>query len=332
VLVLVLVAATVVALLVAGCGSSSSSSSSSSPAATPSASATSAASWTPADLAAIKPDPSLKAMLPSSITSSNNLRVASDIPYPPWEYYDPATSKNPAGFDFDLSQAIGAKLGIPTSFNEVPFDSIILNIKAGKNDMIMSDMYDNQERQNSGITFVDYALDGTSMLVKKGNPSGVTNLDSLVGQTVACESGTTQQAFLQSLNKQFASAGKSKITILALPNQPAALLAVTSGRAICDVTDHSTAAYIAKTTNNGATFEVVSDPSAPDGYDPQMTGIGIVSTNTGLIKAVQKALQDLIDEGSYQKIVAKYGLLPVDSAQINAGPAYAASHAGASGL
>jgi polar amino acid transport system substrate-binding protein len=314
---LVAVAVAALVALAAGCGSSSPSSSTSP---TPSATtSTSATTWTPADLAALKADPTLKPMLPSSIASSNNLRVASDIPYPPWEYYDPATSKNPAGFDFDLSQAIGAKIGIPTSFNETPFDSIILSIKGGKNDMIMSDMYDNAEREAQGVSFVDYAYDGTSALVKKGNPSGVSNLDSLAGQTVACESGTTQQAFLQNLNKQFASSGKSKITILALPNQPAALLAVTSGRAVADLTDHSTASYIAKTTNNGNTFEVVADPSAPQGYDPQLVGIGIVAKNTSLINTVQKALQDLIDEGAYQKIIGKYGLIPVTSAQVNQG-------------
>jgi len=304
-------------VVVAGCGSSSSSSSTSP---TPSASATTATTtWTAADLAAIKADPALKAMLPSSISSANNLRVASDVPYPPWEYYDPATSKNPAGFDYDLSQAIGAKIGIPTSFNETPFDSIILSIKGGKNDMIMSDMYDNAEREAQGVTFVDYAYDGTSVLVKKGNPMGVTNLDSLAGKTVACESGTTQQAFLQKLNKTFAGSGKTAMTILALPNQPAALLAVTSGRAVGDLTDHSTASYIAKTTNSGNTFEVVADPAAPEGYDPQLVGIGIVSTNTQLIDTVQKALQALIDEGAYQKMVATYGLIPVKASEINQG-------------
>jgi len=316
-LVVVALAVVVAALLVAGCGSSTTSSSSSpSTAASPSTGAT---SWTPADLAALTVDPALKPMLPSSITSSNNLRVASDVPYPPWEFYTPATSKNPDGFDFDLSQAIGAKIGIPTSFNETPFDSIILSIKGGKNDMIMSDMYDNAEREGQGVSFVDYAYDGTSALVKKGNPSGVSNLDSLAGQTVACESGTTQQAFLQNLNKQFASSGKTAIKILALPNQPAALLAVTSGRAVADLTDHSTASYIAQTTNNGNTFEVVADPSAPEGYDPQLVGIGIVATNTSLINTVQKALQDLIDEGAYQKIIGKYGLIPVASAEVNQG-------------
>src|SRR5664279_2122346 len=181
-------------IIVAGCGSSSSSSSSSP---TPSASATTATgSWTTADLAALQTDAALKAMLPSSIVSANNLRVASDVPYAPWEFYDPATSKNPAGFDFDLSQAIGAKLGVTASFINTPFDTIIISVTGGKNDMIMADMYDNTDREKT-LTFVDYAYDGTSILVLKGNPNGLTNLDSLAGKTVAVLSGSSQQALLQ---------------------------------------------------------------------------------------------------------------------------------------
>ena len=304
--------------LLAACGSSNNNSSSSS---SPSASAApaAAATWTPADLAAVSTDPALKATLPSSVASANNLRTASDIPYPPWEYFVSATSKQATGFDYDLSQAIGKKIGIPTSFNETPFDGIILSIKSGKNDMIMSDMYDNAQREKQGVSFVDYAYDGTSILVPKGNPKSVANLDSLAGQTVACESGTTQQALLQTLNKQFKAAGKQVMTIKAVPNQPAALLAVSSGTAIGDLTDHSTAEYIAKTTNGGNSFEVVADPAAPNGYDPQIVGIGIVSTNTQLLTVVQKALQDLITDGNYVKIIHAYGLLPVSSAQINQG-------------
>ena len=251
--------------LLAACGSSSSSSSTS-PSASASATSTTTATWTPADLAAITTDPSLKAMLPSAISSANDLRVASDIPYAPWEYYVSATSKQVTGFDYDLAQAIGKKIGIPVSFEETPFDSIILAIKGGRRDMIMSDMYDNAQRESQGVDFVDYAYDTTSMLVPKGNPKGITNLDSLAGQTVCCESGTTQQAWLETLNAQFKAAGKKPINVLALPDQPAAFLSITSGRAVADLTDHSTAVYNAKTVGNGNTLQVVVDPAAPKGY------------------------------------------------------------------
>jgi polar amino acid transport system substrate-binding protein len=247
------------------------------------------------------------------------IRVASDIPYPPWEFFDPPNSSDPAGFDYDLSQALGKKIGVPVSFNDVPFDGIILNIKGGRNDMIMSAMYDNAERQAEGISFVDYAYDGTSILTLKGNPEGLTNLDSLAGKTVACQQGTTQQALLQRLNRQFREEGMEPMNVLTLPDQPAALLAVSSGRAVADVTDHSTAAYIAQTTNDGNTFEVIEDPEAPQGYEPAIIGIGIVEENQELIDTVQQALQALIDDGVYQQLIESYGLLPVESAEVNLG-------------
>lgn len=323
-LVIIVLALAGLALLVVGCGSSTTTSSTS-PTASPSATSTAAAPWTAADLAAITTDDSLKAMLPANIQSAGVIKCLSDIPYPPWEYFDPPTSTNPAGFDFDLSQALGKKVGITVKFIDMPFDSILLAIKGGKADMTMSGMYDNAERQKAGFSFVDYTFDGTGMLVLKGNPQGITNLDSLAGKTVTCENGTTQQAFLTDLNKQFQSAGKPAMQILSLPGQPEALLAVKSNRAVADLTDFSTALGIAETTNNGNTFEVVKDPAAP--YAPQMDGIGILTKNTQLVDTMQKALQALIDEGSYQKIVAAWGFVPVESATVNAGPAYAASHA-----
>lgn len=295
-------------ILAVGCGSKSKTSSTSG-----------AKTTTVAGNIQVTSDPSLYAGLPDNIKTAGVIKVASDIPYPPWEMFVTPTSKQATGFDYDLSQAIGAKIGIKASFNQTPFDGIILSIKSGKNDTIMSDMYDNAEREGQGVSFVDYANDGTSILVPKGNPKGITNLDSLAGQTVACESGTTQQVLLQNLNKQFAASGKPAMTIKAVPNQPAALLAVSSGTAVGDLTDHSTAEYIAKTEGAGNTFEVVADPAAPNGYEPQLVGIGIVSTNTQLIDTVQKALQALIVDGTYKQIVDKYGLLPVSSAQVNQG-------------
>jgi polar amino acid transport system substrate-binding protein len=317
-----LIAVIALGLAAAGCGGGSSSTSASP---TPSTGGSAAATWTEADLAGIQTDSALVAMLPSNIQSAGEIKCLSDIPYPPWEYFDPPTSTNPAGFDYDLSQALGKKIGVKVKFIDMPFDSILLALKGGKADMTMSGMYDSAERQKAGFSFVDYTTDGTGILVLKGNPKGITGLDSLAGKTVSCENGTTQQAFLTDLNKQFAAAGKAKMQILSLPGQPEALLSVKSNRSVADLTDFSTALGIAETTNNGNTFEVVRDPAAP--YAPQMDGIGMLTTNTQLVDTMQKALQALMDDGTYQKIVAAWGFVPLTSAEVNAGPAYAASHA-----
>jgi len=307
-----LIAVIALGLATAGCGGSSASTSASP---TPSSSGSSAAAtWNEGDIAALQVDPALKPMLPAGMTE---IRVAFGLAYPPYDTFDPPDSKNPAGLDAELAKSIGKKIGVPVSFNPMAFDSLILSLKGGGNDMIMAGMYDSLEREQQGLSFVDYGYEGSSVLVKKGNPDGVSNLDSLAGKTVTCEIGTTEHALLQKTNQQLKSAGKQGITILAMPNQPAALLAITSGRAVGDMTGHSPGEYIAKTANNGATFEVVSDPSAPKGYDPGTPGIAIMAKNTQLVNTVQKALQDLIDEGAYQKMMAKWGVIPVQSAEVN---------------
>jgi polar amino acid transport system substrate-binding protein len=269
------------------------------------------------DVSKVQADPAINAMLPANIKSAGTMKVASDIPYPPWEMFVGTTSQA-TGFDYDLSQAVAAKMGIKADFVETKFDSIILSLQSGKNDVAMSDMYDNKTRQKT-LDFVDYANDGTSILVAKGNPKKITTLDSLAGQTVGCEKGTTQAALLDNLNKTLTAAGKPAMTINQYPDQPSALLAVKSGKVVGDLTDHSTAEYIAASQGGGNDFEVVADPAAPNGYEAQLVGAGILKTNTQLRDAFQKALQALIDDGTYKQIIDKYGLLPVPSAQINQG-------------
>jgi polar amino acid transport system substrate-binding protein len=297
--------AVAIVVLLGACGSSTNPSSSASASAMPAATAT----WTAADLSAITPDPSLKALLPASIVNSNNLVVASDIPWPPWEMYVSATSKQVTGLDYDLSQAIGKKIGIPTSFVNTPFDGIVLAIKGGRRDMIMSAMGDHADREKAGVTFVDYAYDGSGFVILKNNPQNITTLDSIAGKVVA----------LQQWNAQFKKAGKQPAKVVTLPNGPACVLAVSSGRAACYCTDNSSCHYIADT--NAKTFKAVVDPTEPSGYNPAPNGIGILATNTGLISAVQRAMQDLLNQGVYQKILGSYGLAPCTSIQINQGSA-----------
>ena len=240
----------------------------------------------------------------------------------------PADGQNPAGFDYDLSQALAKKIGVPIKFTDSGFDAGILEMIANEYPMMISAMYDNAERQKSGMSFVDYTTDGTGILTLKGNPNGLTGLDSLAGKTVTCERGTTQQAFLTSLNQQLPSQGKPQMQVLVVGTQPEALLKVQGKTAVADLTDYSTAVDVARTTKNGTIFEVVQQ-AAP--YDPQMDGIGVNAKNTQLLDVVQKALQALMDAGQYQKLCAAWGFEPAPAGHdLNAGPAYAASQAVAS--
>jgi polar amino acid transport system substrate-binding protein len=267
-------------------------------------------------VAGIKADSALAAMVPDKYKTAG-VKVGCDAPYPPWEMFVGETEQF-TGFDYDLGQVIGAKLGIKFEFVKSSFDGILIGMQAGNFDLAMSSMYDNKLRQETA-DFVDYAQDGTALLVPKGNPDKITGFESLAGKAVGCEKGTTQAAALASLNEIFKSEGKELITISEFPDQPAALLAVQSKKVAADLTDASTGGYIAVTTDEGATFEIVVDKNPPTGWETQPDGIGILKGNEGLRDAIQKALQALMDDGTYKAIIGHYGIVPVEKATINAG-------------
>jgi polar amino acid transport system substrate-binding protein len=306
------------AVLVAACGSSASGSSSSS-SASPTTSSSSAAAVSVAGVT-ITPDASLNAMLPASIKTAGVLRVATDIPYPPFEMYANSNNTNPTGFDIDLGQALAAKLGLHFQLNQIVFDSIIPALQAGKADMVLAAMVDNKAREQV-LNFVDYAKVGSVLLTLKGNPDHLTTLNALAGKTVAAQSGTIQAQMLTALAKQLAAAGKPALKVLTFPKDSDALLAVQAGKAVADYVQLPDAAYTSKTAGNGSVYQTVVDPAAPGGYAPSVIGAGVVKSDTALTGAVQKALQSFIADGTYAKILAKYGLdgSAVKSAQVNQG-------------
>lgn len=279
------------ALLLAACGgSSSSTASSAAPAASTAASADAAAGVGAS-----------AALLPQEFKDKGVINVASDIPYPPMEIL--ADDGTVSGLDYDLSQALGQQLGVKFSFNKQAWDSIIPSLQSGNHDIIMSGMNDTVERQQT-LDFVDYFLGGFSILVAKGNPDGITSLKDLCGKTVAEETEVAQIDLIKAVAAECPDG--QTIEIMELPSDSDAQNAVRAGKASADVLDAAVAGYSAATAPD--LFEVVVDPNEPNGVEPVYTGIGILKEDSGLTAAIQAALQELIDNGTYAEIMSKYGL------------------------
>jgi polar amino acid transport system substrate-binding protein len=257
-------------------------------------------------------------LVPAAIKSAGKVKVATDIPYPPFEMFTAPGSNQPTGFDYDLSQALGAKLGIPFEFDQIVFDSIIPSLQAGKADIVMAAMVDNTDREKV-LDFVDYAKVTTVLVIAKGDPAKVTSLESLAGKAAAAQTGTIQAGMLQTLAKQLKAAGKPTLTVLTYPKDSDALLAIKSGKAVADLVQLPTG--VADVAAQPNSFEIAKDPAAPNGYNPSTIGIGMVKANSALRDAISQALQSLIADGSYAKLLDKYGLgaAAVTTVQINLG-------------
>lgn len=262
------------------------------------------------DEVSTEPDADLHALLPEDVVEAGVLNIAVDTLYPPMTYYD--ENKRLIGFDAELGRLIGQKLDIPVSLNHQNFDAVIPSLQAGKNDMIMEGMNDTKERQKT-LSFVDYSKGGFLILVQKGNPAGITTKTDLCGKTVSIQKATVQGDLLKAMD--------CGVNVMELPSDVDAQTALRAGKSDAYVADAVVTEWVAATTEDGDTYDVVRDPENPAGFSPVYSGIGILKDRTELIEAVRSALQALMDEGAYQKALERSNIAPyaLDSAQINQG-------------
>ncbi|MCU1672227.1 MAG: atrA protein [Frankiales bacterium] len=255
----------------------------------------------------------LAAELPQAIRDAGVLKVGSDVAYAPVEFFD-TDGKTVIGIDPDLGKALASQLGVKLEFQNATFDGLITSLGSKRIDLIMSAMSDTPERQKQ-IDFVDYFTAGTSILVKKGNPEGIKTLDDFCGKTVALQRGTTQEDVAKAQQAKCKTAGK-ELKVLAFDRDTEALLQVKQGRAVADMNDFPVAAYNAKTSGGGNDFEVVGEQIEAGPY-----GIGVRKEDTQLRDALQKALQALIANGDYGKVLEKWNVAQgaVTTATVNGG-------------
>jgi polar amino acid transport system substrate-binding protein len=290
-----LVALTVLAVA-AGCGSSKS---------------TSTATSTPSGTSSTA---SLFAKLPAAIQTSKEIKVGSDVAYPPIEFFKEGTQQV-QGVDYDIGQALGSKLGVKVTFVNAQFDGQPAALKAKRFDMVMSARTDTKTRQ-AEVDFVDYFTAGTALLVKKGNPKNVNSLDDLCGKTVALEKGTTQADVADGQSTKCQAAGKAPVNVLKLDKDTDALQQLKIGRSDADLNDFPVAAYNAKTSGGGNDFQVTGQQFQSAPY-----GIAFSKDNTQLRDALQLALKAIIVDGTYEQILSNWAVSAgaLKTADINGG-------------
>jgi polar amino acid transport system substrate-binding protein len=258
-------------------------------------------------------DEELGELLPADIVEKGRIDVAMDIPFPPMAMYDETNRE--IGFDPELARLLGQKLGIDVSLNKQAFDAVIPSLLADKNDIVMSGMNDTPERQET-LSFVDYTHGGFAILVTAGNPQNIATKADMCGKTISVQKATVQGDLLRAME-----CGGEPVNVVELPSDLDAQTALRAGKSDAYVVDAVVAEYVAATTDDGKTFDVVRDEKNPSGFDPVYSGIGILKSETELIEAIRQALQALIVEGSYQKVLERNNIASyaVEAAEVNRG-------------
>ena len=216
------------------------------------------------------------------------LRVGSETTFPPFEFTE---GDKYVGFDVDLSEAIAKKLGMKMEFKSMGFDALIPAVQSGDIDMIAAGINATPEREKA-LDFSDVYFDkgGFITVVRKDNTS-IHNMDELAGKTVGVQIGTVPADMAKAI---------PNTTVKEMDSNSNIFMELKAGTIDGAIIDNAVAMYYLK---QGADkdLKLVGEPTQSPG-----TVLGVKKGNTELQQAINKALKELKEDGTYQKIYDKW--------------------------
>lgn len=207
------------------------------------------------------------------------IRIAMSGAYPPFNFVN---DKNEVvGFDPAVGTEIARRMGLEAEIVTTAWDGIIGGLLANKYDAIVGSMTITDERDEV-VDFVGpYYSDKRAIFTKPG--SGISSLEDLEEVRVGLTLGETHEAW----------AREKGYNINTYKGLPELLLELENGRVDAIVND-SIAAILAM-TEKGQEFEMFADPTT----EPFGAGIAIREGNPELAAAMQKALDEMMEDGTY---------------------------------
>lgn len=136
----------------------------------------------------------------SSSTTHNKLIVGLESSYPPFEFID--KNGDLVGFDLDIANEIAKELNKELVIKTMEFDGLILSLKQGQIDLIISGFNITPDRLKE-INLVPYFGNDVSsfkLIFWNEIPTGITELNDLttISDAVVCvEAGTVQETYLK---------------------------------------------------------------------------------------------------------------------------------------
>jgi polar amino acid transport system substrate-binding protein len=219
------------------------------------------------------------------LITDGTLVVGSDIPYPPFEQGNPPDY---TGFDIDLIDAIADKLGLTTKIVDTSFATIFADQQAGKFDIVASSTTITPARSKR-VTFSDPYFDADqSLMVQKGGD--LQSTDDITSDTIiGVQQGTTGQDYAED---------KTDAQVQAFPEIGTAFNSLQAGQVDGVINDFPVSAYALRKYPD---LDVPEQIPTGEEY-----GFPMQPDNTALVDAVNGALSDLIDDGTYETIFKKW--------------------------
>jgi len=224
-----------------------------------------------------------------SIMSNGSMKIAMTGAYPPFNFVD--GENKVVGFDPAIGKEIAKRMGVKAVVVTTAWDGILAGLMANKYDAIVGSMSITEKRLKA-VDFVGpYYRMSRAVFVK--NDASTQSLDDLKGKKIGATLGETHEKWART---------KGGWDLKTYKGLPELLMELESGRVDAVVVDNIPV-YVA-IKKNGMAVRQLNTPNI-EGADDK-AGIAIRKGNPKLMAAMQKALDDMMADGTYKKIAEKW--------------------------
>jgi ABC-type amino acid transport substrate-binding protein len=219
------------------------------------------------------------------------LTVGSDTTYAPMEFLK---DNSITGFDVDLMNAIGDRLGLKCTVMPTAWEGIIAALQTKKFDALISSITITADRQKEVAFTIPYYRADMGILFNK-TLHDIQGPADLAGLSVGVQVGTT--------GDQAAAMIDGVKRLSKYPDIQLAIADLELGRIDAVVNDYPVCAFYAQ---NNKDLAVIGTPKIGSLDLTQYYGIAIRTSDTELKQAFDKALKGLAVDGVYDTIYAKW--------------------------
>ena len=283
----------------AGCGNSGSGSSTTD---TSSASSTASQSSAAEDSSAAEGETSSEASATeagdygeSTTIEEGKLIMSTNAQFPPYEMVADGEGFNGTGFegiDVEIASAIADKLGLELQIDDMEFDSALLAVQNNTADVMLAGLSYSEERDEV-VDFTDSYATGVQVVIVKDG-SDVT-MDNLGEKMIGTQRGTTGYIYASDTPE---NGGYGEDHVLAYDNGATAVQALMNGQIDAVIIDEAPAKEFVA-ANEGLTI-------LPGNWVEEQYCAAVDEGNTALQNAINTALNELMDDGTVDEIIAKY--------------------------
>ncbi|WP_326730880.1 ABC transporter substrate-binding protein [Streptomyces phaeochromogenes] len=245
-------------------------------------------------VSSLRTDASAAKLLPAG-TDSLSLAVSVGGTPPGTSYLE--DGKTLAGQDVDFAAAVAKVLGIELKREAASFEAILPALDSGKYDVGVGNFGVTDERRRT-IDFVTYINDGQGFATREDSKlDKVTDLAQLCGLNVATGAGTTFEATLEENRHVCSDAGKKAYKVQTYSEQGAIWSSLQQGRS-----------DIVMSTINGLRYAVAQQEGLKFLNEFHRLDVGFAfKKGTKLAPAFRAAVNKLIADGTYDRILKKWG-------------------------